>query len=379
MTLEELRKEIDAIDDKIAELYGKRMETVKNIGLVKASKGLTIFDAGREKEVVNRVTAKILPELGVYAKQLFNVIFDTSKAYQSRFSNISSPIGEAIKAAVKERQVFPERATVACQGAAGAFSHIAAEKIFELSDITYFKTFEGVFNAVQSGLCQFGALPIENSSVGSVNQVYDLMKKYKFYIVKSVKLKVRHCLLAKNGASLADIKEIVSHEQALGQCGEFLKKLGDVKITATENTAAAARLVAESTRNDIAAVSSKQSAEYYGLKTLASDIQNAENNFTRFICISKSLKIFRGANKISVMANLPHEAGSLHKILSKFNTLGLNLTKLESRPLPNTDFEFMFYFDFEADVEREDVLNLICELDRASSEFRFLGSYNEII
>lgn len=378
MNLEEKRKQIDSIDDKIITLYAERMGIVKEIALEKAKANANVLDMSREKEILSRVTKDLTPEIRVFAKQLFNTLFDTSKAYQSRYLHTSSNVSIAIKEALTgARPDFPAFATVACQGVKGAYSYLAAEKIFQLSDITYFKNFEGVFNAVQSGLCEYGVLPIENSSVGSVNAVYDLMKKYKFYIVKGLKLHIRHSLLGNKGASIKDIKEIVSHEQALNQCSEFVKKYPGVKITAFENTASAALYVSESGRKDIAAISSPECAELYGLAVLESNIQNNDSNYTRFICISKKLKIFPHAGKISIMVNLPNESGSLNKMLTKFTTLGLNLTKLESRPYPNTDFEFLFYFDFEADIEKEEVINLIAELDNRSEQFSFLGSYSE--
>lgn len=380
MDIENLRKEIDSIDDQIASLYDKRMSIVKEIGLEKAKDNKNVLDTSREKEVINRVTKQVNPDVRVFAKMLYTTIFDTSKAYQSRFAHLASNISEQIQKVLKgKRESFPEYATIACQGVQGAYSQLAAERLFPLSDITYLKNFEGVFNAVQSGLCQFGILPIENSSVGSVNAVYELMKKFNFYIVKSIKLPIRHSLLAHKGVKVSDIKEIISHEQGINQCSELIKKLGNVKITYCDNTALAAKQVMESDRNDIAAISSRQCAELYGLAILENGIQDNDSNFTRFICISKTLKIFSNANKISMMVNLPHEPGSLNKLLSKFTALGLSLTKIESIPLPNTDFEFMFYFDFEADIEREEVQNLLAELDNRSEKFHFLGSYNEVI
>lgn len=380
MDIENLRKEIDNLDDQIARLYDKRMAMVKEIGLEKAKDNKNVLDTSREKEVLSKVTKAVNPEIRVFTKMLYTTIFDTSKAYQSKFAHLSSNIGEKIQKVLSEkRESFPEYATVACQGVQGAYSQLAAERLFTLSDITYLKTFEGVFNAVQSGLCEYGILPIENSSVGSVNAVYELMKKYNFYIVKSIKMPIRHSLLAKKGVKIENIKEIVSHEQGINQCSELIKKLGNVTITYCDNTAIAAKIVQESDRNDIAAISSRQCAELYGLSILENGVQDNDSNFTRFICISKTLKIFRNANKISMMVSLAHETGSLNKLLSKFTALGLSLTKIESIPLPSTDFEFMFYFDFEADIEREEVQNLLVELDNRSEKFNFLGSYNEVI
>lgn len=242
----------------------------------------------------------------------------------------------------------------------------------------YFKTFEAVFNAVDKGMCRYGILPIENSSAGSVNQVYDLMKKFRFSIVRGVKLRINHTLLAKKGVQLEGIKEIYSHEQGLNQCSEFLRANPQIKANVCENTAVAAKLVAQSDRTDIAAISSRECAELYGLQILSDHIQNSDNNYTRFICISRSLEIYPGADKMSLMFSLPHRPGTLYSVITKFATLGLNLTKLESRPIPGKDFEFMFYFDASVSAHSEELLKLLAELEGTLEQFSFLGCYAEI-
>ena len=255
---------------------------------------------------------------------------------------------------------------------------MACDRLFSLPSIIYFRHFEGVFQAVQSGLCQYGILPIENSSYGSVIKVYDLMKRFDFHIAKSIKLLISHALLAKPGIKPDAIREIFSHEQAIGQCSEFLREHKEIKVTVCENTAEAAKMVSESARPDVAAISSKNCTELYGLALLSDSIQNSEVNYTRFICISKGLEIYPGADKISLMITLPHRPGSLYTTLAKFSALGLNLTKLESRPISGKDFEFMFYFDFEASLYSDDVIKLLSDLEASPDQFEFLGSYSEI-
>lgn len=378
--IDEYRKEIDVIDDQIAALYAQRMELVKKIGEEKLRGKIALTDAGREKKIISRVTKDLPDDMKLYLKQVFDAIMETSRAYQRRLMSPASALSVTLQNTLSgERESFPGFGTVACQGVEGAYSELAAEKLFKLPDVTYFKTFDGVFQAVEKGLCEFGVLPIENSAVGSVNAVYDLMKKHKFYIVRSIRLKVNHHLLAKNGVRKEEITEIFSHEQALNQCSSLINSLPkQVKITVCSNTAIAAQKVAESVDGSVACISSRDCADLYGLSILESNIQDADNNFTRFICISKNLQIYNGANRISIMMSLPHEAGSLNKTLNKFSTLGLNLTKLESRPLANTSFEFMFYFDFEGQLEDREVLSLLGELDLGSEQFAFLGSYAEI-
>ena len=378
-TIEDLRSEIDVIDDKLAKLYEERMNCAVEIGKLKKSEDKAVYAPDREKQIINRVTALVSDDKKVYLKQIFEKMFFQSKALQSKLTLSNSPIAEKIRdCTAKLEGDLPVSASVACQGINGAYSGIAADRLFEISDVTYFKTFDAVFNAVDKGLCEFGVLPIENSTAGSVSQVYDLMKKHDFYIVKSIKLQITHALVAKKGVDLKKIKKIISHEQALHQCADFIKALG-VETVAVENTAVAAKMVAEGVDDTVAAICSEESARSYGLQVVEKGVQDNGNNFTRFICISKSMRIFKGADKISVVTSLESKPGSLNKMLSRFAAQGLNLTKIESRPIPNCSFEFLFYFDFEGATDNEGVINLIAALSDSSDKFKFLGCYKEIV
>lgn len=380
MKLEEIRKDIDKVDSQIASLFKERMGLALEVAKTKKENNLAVVNATREKEILHRISEEIGEPLDGYARILFNTLFDLSRSYQNNYLSRISDIGERIEKALEETpKLFPKKAVVACQGVEGSYSQAACEKLFEVPSTMYFNSFEGVFNAVEKGLCQYGILPIENSSYGSVGTVYDLMKNYNFHIVKSIRLRVNHSLLAKPGTHLRDVKEIYSHEQAIGQCGEFLKTLKDVKITICENTARAAKMVAESERKDVAAICSRDCIELYGLESLNNNIQVSDNNYTRFICISKNLEIYPGANKISLMLSLPHRPSSLYHMIAKFAALGVNLTKLESRPVPGSDFEFMFYFDMEASVYSPELVNLLGQLENQPELFVFLGSYSETI
>ena len=381
MELKDIRNQIDSIDDKIADLYQERMNLVKKVSQAKKQSGKATFDPDREKNILLRVADRVHEDLQVYLKRVFEAMFETSKAYQTTVADIHSGITEQINKALEKGELkFPARAKVACQGVQGAYSGIAGDRMFELADITYFKNFDGVFQAVEKGFCKYGVLPIENSSAGSVNQVYDLMKAHKFYIVKSLRLSINHNLVVNKDTQLQDIKEIFSHEQALSQCKKYLEKFPFVKITACPNTAVASKMLAESGRKDAAAISSRECADIYGLKILETNVQDSDNNYTRFILIAKDMEFYAGANKISIMTTLPQNSpGSLNKLLSKFANLGVNLTKLESRPLVSSSFEFMFYFDFECDVKDKGVQNLLAELDNSTEQFTFLGAYSEKI
>ncbi|HQC55101.1 MAG TPA: chorismate mutase [Clostridia bacterium] len=380
MELKNLRDEIDNIDNQIVALYEKRLGIAKEIATVKKEHNVPIENSAREKEIINRVTAGIPDDFKLYAKEVFTTIFSTSKAYQSQIIDTTSKTVNLIKESLDcGLKPFPISGVVACQGVPGSYASIATERLFKISNIMHMKNWDAVFNAVQKGLCEYGVLPIENSSVGSVNEVYDLIRKHKCYIVRGIKLRVQHYLLANKGASIEDIKEVYSHEQAISQCSEYLKGFNDLKINIVDNTAVAAKIVQESGRKDVCCISSRECAGIYGLSILEPNIQNSDSNFTRFIAITKDFKIFEGANKISIMVNLPHEAGSLNKLLTRFSTLGLNLTKLESRPISNSPFEFSFYFDFEANLAKKEVQNLIAELENINDKFVFLGGYSEIL
>lgn len=379
MELKEIRKNIDNIDDKIVALYRERMELCEQVAKEKAKSDKPINDAKREREIIFRLSEQVPKELTLYLKELYETIFFTSKAYQSVKIGKTSKTLDSISNILKSGlDVMPVSATVACQGVAGANSGAAAAKMFPVCDTVYFKNFAGVFGAVESGLCEFGVLPIENSTAGSVLEVYDLMKKYNFHIVRSLRVKISHCLAVLPSAEKKDIEKIISHPQALMQCEEFIKKFG-ISAEAEENTATAAKKISESGDKTLACICSKSCAETYGLKILESNIEDNSANFTRFICISKDMRIYKGADRISVMTSLSHEPGSLNKILGKFAALGLNLTKLESRPIVGADFEFMFYFDFEGDITDGNVQNIIAELENGSENFVFLGAYKEKI
>lgn len=380
MSLEELRGQIDQIDDQLVELFVKRMSVAANIGDYKKANNLPVFVPSREREKLADIAQKAGPDMANYTRVLYSMLFELSRSYQSKRDENTSALYARISDAIENTpKLFPGAAMVACQGVEGAYSQIACDKIFKSPLIMYFKNFEGVFTAIEQGLCQYGVLPLENSTAGSVKKVYDLMIQHKFSIVRTFRLKIDHNLLANPGATLSSIKEIYSHEQAINQCGEFLQSLSGVKIIPVENTATAAQIVASSGRTDVAAISSRNCIELYGLCNLSSGIQDRGNNSTRFICISKNLEIYPGADKTSVMMILNHKPGALYRVLARLYTIGINVTKLESRPIPDRDFEFMFYLDLETSIYSEEFVQLICELDELSEEFTYLGSYNEVV
>ena len=292
----------------------------------------------------------------------------------------TGPILDRVDAALKDGPgYFPQDAYVACQGVEGAFSQMACDRLFKHADISFFDSFDAVFRAVEEGYCEFGVLPVENSTAGSVNQVYDLMMRHDFKVVRSCRLKIDHNLLAKPGCGLESISDVYSHEQALSQCEGFLSSLHGVRTHVVENTAIASRMVAESERDDVAALASRSCAELYGLDTLARSVQDRDNNYTRFACITRDLRIYPGADRSSLMLVVSHEPGSLYRVLSKLHALDINILKLESRPIPDRDFEFMFYFDVECPVGAPELRRLLLTLGDVCDEVRYLGSYSEVV
>lgn len=380
MDLNELRVEIDKVDDQLVRLFCERMQLSAQVADYKRENNLPIFHPGRERAILQKVAEMAGDEMANYTRVLYSMLFELSRSYQSKRNGALSPLYHQITHAIEHTpKLFPQAPMVACQGVEGAYSQIACEKIFKNPFILYFKNFEGVFTAIEQGMCQYGILPIENSTAGSVNKVYDLMIRHNFSIVRTFRLKVDHNLLVKPGVSLNEITEVYSHEQAINQCSEFLQTLPAVNVIPVANTAVAAEMVSKSTKRGVAALSSRSCAELYGLQCLAASVQDKGNNHTRFICISKNLEIYPGADKTSVMMILNHKPGALYKVLARLYTLGINVTKLESRPLPDREFEFMFYFDLETSIYSEEFVQLMCELDDLCEEFKYLGSYLEVV
>ena len=380
MELSEIRKEIDAVDEEMTKLFVRRMACADQVAAAKRGTGKPVLDPGREREILAKVAERVGPGLESEGKLLFSTLLSVSRGRQraqlADDGMFAKTMAEAMSATPA---IFPSKANVACPGAEGGYSQQAAVAFVKFPSLFYFRDFESVFTAVEEGMCEYGVLPIENSTAGSVTQVYDLMAKHDFKIAKALKLRIRHVLLAPKGVKLADVKEIASHPQAIAQCAEFLKAHQGVRTVPASNTAAAAAELAKSGRKDAAVIASRECAELYGLDILADDISDTTSNFTRFICISRKTEIYPDANKFSPMMSPSHRPGSLADILIRFGAVGVNLTKLESRPVPGSDFEFRFIFDFEASPHDVRVVKLLSSLasDPEVEHFTFLGAYAE--
>lgn len=380
MELNELRADIDRIDKELVRLFCKRMEVSAGVAEYKREHNMPVLDAARERALLAKVASLAGEDKERYTRILYESILSLSRAHQEKALCGSSPLYTAVTNAIESTdKLFPHAARVACQGVEGAYSQSAAEKLFRSPDICYFSTFEDVFRAVENGECRYGVLPLENSTAGSVNKVYDLMLTHRFHIVRSARVRISHNLYVNPGVKLDDIKEVISHEQALNQSAEFLRSLGDVKITPVLNTALAAKTVRDSGRTDLAALSSSACGSLYGLSCLLSSVQDKGANYTRFVCISKELELYPGSEHTSLMMVISHKPGSLYRILSALNASGINITKLESRPIPDKDFEARFYLDIDLSIYDPEFARTLAALERECEELRYLGTYNEII
>ena len=378
MELSEIREKIDAVDDQLLDLFLQRMDLSEEVAAYKNEHHLPILNKERERAILAKVTEKS-GEKERYAYHLFSTLFELARSRQAELIDAPTRVGAQIKAALADmNEVFPQTGLVACQGVEGANSQVACDRLLPRGNIVYVKTFQAVVSAVESGLCKFGVLPIENSSNGSVRAVYELLQDHNLTIVRSTRLCIRHELLALPGVKMEDITEIYSHEQAIGQCSKFLNSLNGVRVIPCDNTAAAAKMVAERGDRHVAAISSHPCAALYGLETVSDEIQDSDNNYTRFICVTKDPVIYAGASRISLIIACDNKPGALYEILSKLAALGINMTKLESCPVTGRNFEFIFFLELEASVQEPGVLAMLEELERSCAGFHFLGNYAEV-
>ncbi len=377
MDLLDLRKEIDDIDKQLIPLLLKRMGVSQRVAQYKVENSIPVLNSKREQEILDNVAA----QCGEHAdaiKTVFSATMDASRALQHKIIGGGKELRDAVTEAMTDDKLTACGQPVACQGVEGAYSGVTANKLFPDSPVKFYKQFEDVFEAVNKGDARFGVIPVENSTAGSVHESYDLIMKYRFYVVGAYDLKIEHCLCAREDTKYEDIVDVYSHPQALSQCNNFLKNFDFTGINFT-NTAAAAKYVAESDKNNIGVICSDLAAKEYGLKILKRNIQNTNNNKTRFIVISKELLINKDADKISLIFSAPHTTGSLYRVLGRFSMAGLSLTKIESRPIENEDFNYHFYVDVMGSVRDESTLDLVCALSDELPEFEFLGNYYEYI
>lgn len=370
MNLNELRNNIDSIDEQILSLFMKRMELCKGVAAYKKEHNLPVFQGDREKQLIERIKSLTGDkELENGTAALFTTIIDISKILQNK---------KILTGSTENTYAVPDfenAEKIGCQGTSGANSETAARLIFGDKQPIFYKTFEDVFAAVQSGELDYGVLPVHNSTAGSVSSTYDLMAKYSVYTVKEVCVEINHCIASKNAVEINEVSMVYSHPQAIAQCCDYLTAHG-LKTSEYGNTATAAAMVSESSEK-IAAICSVECAERLGLNILAENIADCSVNRTRFICICRDLQIEPEADSISVMLKIPDTEGSLYRLLTKFYINGMNLKKIESRPLKDGSFNVMFYLDFDGRIDDSGVKALMNDLAENLEYFRFLGTFKD--
>ncbi len=372
MDLSDIRVEIDKIDSELIQLLERRMDCAKAVGEYKLAHNIPILDKKRQEEILDKVEQRA-EKYGSSLRFLFEDIMQISRMSQNRIID-DCDFRDTIKNNIAEMPTGGVK--VACQGLRGANSHIACSEFFDDCELSFYKTFADVFDAVEKGDADFGVLPVENTSGGSVSAVYDLLMSHNFYIVSAKALDISHNLCALKQSTMEDIEQVWSHPQALAQCAEYIAKNNFTPI-AHSNTAVAAKKVMEEKRLNCAAICSTLAAKEYGLQVLDTDIQDYNKSITRFIVISKKPYISENANKISLCFNVEHEEGALSRVLNMFSLLGLNLTKIESRPMKNSDFDYLFYLDFTGNLRDKSVMDFLCTLSQEVKVFSFMGNYYE--
>ncbi len=369
MNLNDIRKEIDAIDSQLIDLIGQRMECSRSVAEYKKQNGMAVFDPVREAAVLERVAERG----GVHGdalKQIWATLMEQSRVLQYPYVD-SKDIRQFAAA-----KTCDDVKVIACQGIDGAYSALVGRRLYPNAQILFFDTWAQVCDAVSSEKAEFGILPVENSWAGSVHEVYDLLIGGNFCIAQSANVHIRHNLIGLQDAKPEQIKRVVSHPQALRQCGDFIDRYGMDQIESS-NTAVAVKSLADDPRADTAAIGSADAAKIYGLSVIQSSIASSKTNTTRFVAISKQAQRSPDADKISTVFSAPHTAGSLYRVLAHFAATGMSLTKLESRPIHDSSFEYRFYADLSGSLDDPKVTGVLATLSVELPEFLLLGNYPE--
>lgn len=371
----ELRGQLDEIDEQIVELYERRMAICEQVGEIKIEAGRKIFDKQREKEKLVAVTANVADDFNKKGiSELFEQLMSMSRKLQYQLLTKKGALGRLPFIGVDKLDV--DGARIVFQGTEGAYSQAAMEKYFG-SDINSFhvQTFRDAMEAIEEGSADFAVLPIENSSAGAVNEVYDLLMEFENYIVGEVFLPIDHTLAGLPGTKLSDIERVYSHPQALMQSAKFLDDHREWQQISVANTAVAAKKVLEDNVPTKAAICSAYAAEFYGLEVLEEKINHNTKNATRFIVVTNQKIFLKDATKISICLEAAHESGSLYRLLSHFIYNDLSMIKIESRPIEGRNWEYCFFIDFEGNMADGAVKNAIRGLREEARSLKILGNY----
>lgn len=371
----ELRQQLDELDAKIVQLYEQRMDICSQVADYKIETGKKVFDKEREDEKLRKVKSMTHNEFnGHGVQELFEQIMSTSRKLQYKKLSEKGGMGKLPFIGVDELDV--KNARVVFQGAEGAYSQMAMLRYFG-EDVNCFHvdTFRDAMSAIEEGSADFAVLPIENSTAGIVHEIYDLLVEFENYIVGEQIIRIEHCLMGVPGADNADIKTVYSHPQSLMQSARYLNEHGEWKQVSMQNNAFAARKVSEEQDKSQAAIASEQAAKIYGLDILEKGVNQSQTNSTRFIIVTNQKIFLKKADKVSICFEIPHESGSLYHMLSHFIYNNLNLTKIESRPLEERNWEYRFFIDFEGNLADSAVKNAIRGLREEARNMRILGNY----
>lgn len=371
----ELRNGIDKIDAQIVKLYEERMELSSKVAEYKIATGKKVYDREREDSKLTALKAQTHNDFNRHGiEELFLQIMSMSRKLQYRLLTDQGVVGRLPFTEVE--RVEKEKVRVVFQGVEGAYSQAAMKAYFgEQVNSLHVGKWKDALEAILDGIADFAVLPIENSTAGFVSEIYDLLMKYDDYIVGEQVIRIEHKLLGVPGATLDDIRSVYSHEQGLMQCEEYLNRHRDWKQNAVENTAAAAKKVAEDQDKSKAAIASALAGENFGLQILDEEICFNDVNSTRFIIVSNQRMFRKGAGKISICFEIPHTSGSLYNILSHFIYNNLNMSKIESRPIPGRNWEYRFFVDFEGNLNDSAVKNALRGITEEAANMKILGNY----
>ncbi|MGM9593088.1 MAG: bifunctional chorismate mutase/prephenate dehydratase [Candidatus Onthomonas sp.] len=372
-----LRGQIDIIDRQMVSLFRQRMEVAKDVAAYKIANGVPVLDPERERQVLEAKAAMVEdPQLKTDVAKLYETIMSMSRACQRRVMRDQEPEPPGFFRQYAETVSPVEDPRVVYQGMPGAYSEEAAVNFFGPQVRSQgLNRFEDVFEALACGEADYAVLPIENSTTGTIRQVSDLLIRYQFYMVGETTVKVEHCLMALPGVKLEEITHVYSHEQGLFQSDRFLDRHPDWVRVPLLDTAGSAKYVKEEGERTKAAICSQRAADVYGLQVLVRGVNHNRENYTRFAVVRAKPELRDGSDKITAVFHLPHQSGSLHEILTIFAVNGLNLVKLESRPMPGRKWEYMFFVEFTGNLQAPGMDAVLRELDQSTDEFRVLGNY----
>jgi len=377
INLADSRKRIDEIDRQMAALFEERMKVVKEVANYKIETGKPVLDRKREEEKLAAMAELVEGEFNQTGiQELYSQMMSISRKYQYTLLTSVSENKIGMEREFVEKLPVKEGSRVAFYGVKGSYTEQAMEEFFGLpmKEIPS-KTFKAVMQAVGDGEAEFGVLPIENSSTGSISDIYDLLLEYDNYIVGEHVVKIDHVLIGVPGTQLSDITEVYSHGQPFLQCRAYLESHPEWKLCEFGSTSGSARKIKEDNRKNQAAIASRRAAEYYGLEILAENISMEEENSTRFIVIAAKPLYVKNAGKISICFEVPHISGSLYHILSHFLYNRLNMTHIESRPIAGRNWEYRFFLDFEGNLAEAAVQNALTGIQAEANSLMVLGNY----